>query len=550
MASLEEKAKARRFDGISKDLLYASEQDEAIKRVELLKDTENKVAIVGAGISGIEAAKIFLRKGYDVVLFEQNDYMAGIWLRAANLESRVQVDPVSFRPVEDESPVRSTDRSNPFDTMYSTRNEVVSRVAHDVSTFGIQKRVLFNMKVIDFTCESNQAVKVTVSHEPSNTTYKLTFRQLHIRTGCLNQSIKMPYPNMEEYQGLYVQGIGCDSELSDFEGKDVIVVGLGAFATENVRRTLMGKAKSVTLLARSFNKPWFPEYATYSLRYTLQADDALEESQVQSMWRNVFGILSTVASHCGVSPLVINPNTVRFVEGEPVILFNSGVPSMSSNALYLACHYGLCHCVNGEIDRFTKSGVILRSGKSISADVVVGCLGFDCNYSLLQGHSVQDSWFVDGNVNVTHNLRGDRVNGTGMLGASVRHNNFLISYYEDAQEYERCIIRLNENPSAFAELKALSPTKNYMDIKSVDYFTTLDLSEKLASLSDPEIQAILGENRAKRRWFYQNLLTEEMFLESDCDAWGRLAREFADRTGKDVLEYPFAHRMKGLDGCK
>lgn len=537
---MEEAARKRRFEGVSKDLLVTSEDEETLKRTALLQGTEGKIAIVGAGISGIEAAKIFLSCGHDVVLFEQHGYMAGIWLRAANVESRVQVDPISFRPIEDTSAVRVMDPFDPFDTISSTRDEVVQRVARDVAAFGLRSRVLFHMKVVDFASVSPQAVRVNVCHTPSNTVYTLTFRQLHIRTGCLNQSVTMAqYLGLDEYGGRYAQGIGCDVDLSEFEGKDVVVVGLGAFATENVRRALMGHARSIVLLARVFNKPWFPEYATYTLRRTLQSDDALCDTQVVTLWRRVHDILATVASHCHVTPLVMNSHTVRFFDGEPVILFNNGVPSMSSNSLYLACHYGLCRCVQGEIERFTHDGVQLRSGETLRADVVVGCLGFDCNYSLLHGHCVQDSWFVDGKANITHNLRGDRVNGTGMLGATVRHQNFLISYYEDAQEYERCIIRLNENPDTFAELKAMDPVKNVMDVKAVDYFTTLDLSEKLSKLSDPEIQRILAENRARRKMFYDTLLTEEMFLEADYKAWMKLSQNLASRTGQDVLPYPF-----------
>ncbi len=537
---MEEAARKRRFHGVPQDLLFTQEEEERQKRVEVLQSTEGKVAIVGAGISGIEAAKIFLSCGEDVVLFEQHGYMAGIWLRAANVESRVQVDPISFRPIEDTSSVRAMDPCDPFDTISSTRDEVVHRVAQDVVAFRLRSRVLFHMKVVHFASVSPQAVRVTVSHTPSNTTYTLTFRQLHIRTGCLNQSVTMAhYPGLDEYGGRYAGGIGCDVEVADFEGKDVVVVGLGAFATENVRRALMGRARSIVLLARVFNKPWFPEYATYTLRRTLQGDDALCHTHAVALWRQVHDILATVASHCHVTPLVINPHTVRFFDGEPVILFNNGVPSMSSNSLYLACHYGLCRCVQGEIDRFTRDGVQLRSGETLRADVVVGCLGFDCNYSLLHGHCVQDSWFVDGKVNITHNLRGDRVNGTGMLGATVRHQNFLISYYEDAQEYERCIIRLNQNPEAFEELKAMEPIQNVMDVKSVDYFTTLDLSEKLSKLSDPEIQKILAENRARRKMLYDTLLTEEMFLAADFKAWMKLSIAFAQRTGQDVLQYPF-----------
>ena len=39
----------------------------------------SKVAIIGAGASGIISAKLFLDKGFDVTIFEKTDSIAGVW---------------------------------------------------------------------------------------------------------------------------------------------------------------------------------------------------------------------------------------------------------------------------------------------------------------------------------------------------------------------------------------------------------------------------------------------------------------------------------------
>ena len=109
---------------------------------------------------------------------------------------------------------------------------------------------------------------------------------------------------------------------------------------------------------------------------------------------------------------------------------------MSSNCVYLAKHYGLVDILEDEIKCFDENNPLAlhtRGGRTLEADVILLCVGFDTDESVLEHHVVNDSWFVDGVSNITHNLRGDRVNGQNLIGPRVRCRNFLISYYEDAQ---------------------------------------------------------------------------------------------------------------------
>lgn len=43
----------------------------------------SKVAIIGAGASGIISAKLLLDKGFDVTIFEKTDSIANVWLYRA-----------------------------------------------------------------------------------------------------------------------------------------------------------------------------------------------------------------------------------------------------------------------------------------------------------------------------------------------------------------------------------------------------------------------------------------------------------------------------------
>jgi hypothetical protein len=138
------------------------------------------------------------------------------------------------------------------------------------------------------------------------------------------------------------------------------------------------------------------------------------------------------------------------------------------------------------------------------------------------------------------NLRGDRVNGTNILGANSRSQHFLISYYEDAQEYEHAFVILNRHPEALQELRAMEGGRNWMMPATVDYFTTLDLSRKLAAITHPAMRAMVEQNRRTRQEMYQKHLPPEKFKQLDKDAWTKMSVFLATKMHADkVIEYPF-----------
>ena len=571
------------FEDVPKELLWdhcngqcKSGTDEpaqcACSRVPLQSAFDNdSIVFVGGGLSSIEAAKLVIRAGKKPLLLERSAFLGGIWVSAANPESRVQVDPVSFRAVEKiDSPIVSEpDESNPFDSGYPTRAVVLQRLAADVVAAGIKQRTLFNVEVIGFKRLDGEKIELRVRqngtdgfHRPeaswpkpdppcpcckaADGEYSVIVKQLHIRSGSLTHGLhrgfSLSYPRAAEYGGKLRRGIGGDITLPEFKDQRVVIVGMGAFGVENARRALRGGAKSVTILSRRFDKLLFPERISYLLRSRLQADDAFEDAKLTQMWRDVFSIVEQGAKATGLDRVILTPKSVRKVDGENHFIFSRGLPSMSSNCLYLAHHYGLVSILEDEIDSFDGDGsvgLVTKKGQKIDADVLLLCLGFGTDETVLDGHVVSDSFFVDGTSTITHNLRGDRVNGQNLIGAKVKASNFLISYYEDAQEYERSILRMNEEPKVFEELKNLEPSRNYGVVSSVDYFSTLVLSDKLARLTDPEMVRILEENRNVRADMYENLLSEADFLALDERNWNRLSEHFAALTGKAVLKYPF-----------
>eukprot|EP00658_Telonema_sp_P-2_P025334 TRINITY_DN20200_c0_g1_i1.p1 TRINITY_DN20200_c0_g1~~TRINITY_DN20200_c0_g1_i1.p1 ORF type:complete len:569 (+),score=121.87 TRINITY_DN20200_c0_g1_i1:196-1902(+) len=530
----------------------------------LFSHTETTQLLVGGGISSIEAAKIALEdEGAQVVIVERDCFLGGIWVTAANPESRIQVDPVAFRPIEDNTIVSPADPEDPFSTIYPNRADVLGRLAMDVERLELRRRTVFGVEVVRFELLDSGLVRVYMRkpkkvqdphpspNEPDECAccaaaddgeFSYDFQQIHIRTGSLTKrshNSSLSFCGENSFSGRIVAGIANDIPVQEFEGLDVLIVGFGAFGVENARRALQGRAKSVTILSRKFDKLLFPELATYMLRSRLQQDDADSQEKVTKLWADVHRVVATAAEATGMSEVVMNESVVKTIQGSEHFVFSKGLPSVASNTVLLGCYYGLIEVLQDEIDLFDGPIVRTKKGAELRADVVVKCLGFGCDQSLLEGHVVKDSYFIDGEATMTHNLRADCVNGQHLIGPHVECSNFLISYYEDAQEYERCIQRLNREPAVYQAFKSFKPANNYAMISAVDYFTTLALSEKLATFGDPGIDEIFERNRINRRSLYDKCLPEEAFLAHDRANWLKLAGYFASLAGKPVLPYPF-----------
>lgn len=43
---------------------------------------KTSIAIIGAGVSGLGSARVFIQKGYDVTVYEASDKIGGVWANA------------------------------------------------------------------------------------------------------------------------------------------------------------------------------------------------------------------------------------------------------------------------------------------------------------------------------------------------------------------------------------------------------------------------------------------------------------------------------------
>ena len=158
-------------------------------RATLPADCSKIVAVVGAGLSGIEAARVFeTERGAKVVIFEKSDCVGGSWVTWANEESRVQVDPICFRPHLDLSPLRTPVLEKAFDSILSTAAEVIEKMQERAP-----EHIEYGVEVTSFETLPS-GVNVTLRDLNNDNIATILFAELHIRSGSLSIPDRVRFP--------------------------------------------------------------------------------------------------------------------------------------------------------------------------------------------------------------------------------------------------------------------------------------------------------------------------------------------------------------------
>lgn len=191
--------------------------------------TRGHVAVIGAGLTGIATAAHCISYGYEVTIFEQRDFVGGIWARV-NETSGLQLSSIAYRPFP----------SFVWSRGYPKKPEIVSQITKLWHEYKLVKRTRFNYKVDSVRKERGKWI---VNDE------KQKFDVLFATVGTCGDVIIPPMEGADDFKGPKAHS----SELDGFDvkGKDVVIVGSGASGVEAVEHAVDGGAKSVHLLARS-----------------------------------------------------------------------------------------------------------------------------------------------------------------------------------------------------------------------------------------------------------------------------------------------------------
>nr|XP_054769521.1 dimethylaniline monooxygenase [N-oxide-forming] 2-like [Lytechinus pictus] len=202
-----------------------------------------RVAVIGAGISGLVSTKTCLEEGIEPVCFEQTEQIGmlicGIWVtsdrRVPGTEKRGAIYDCLITNSSKEMMCFSDYPFDPSVPPYIRGNQVLSYYQGYAKQFDLEPRIRFNTRVIrveptkDFDKTGRWHVK---SQGPSGEVDEEVFDAVMVCSGLHNKSYIPSIPGMDYFKGDIIHS--CDFRNGmKYAGKTVVVVG-GAHSAGDV----------------------------------------------------------------------------------------------------------------------------------------------------------------------------------------------------------------------------------------------------------------------------------------------------------------------------
>jgi monooxygenase len=338
------------------------------------------VVIVGAGISGIGAGYYVGARcqGRTYVILEARDAIGGTWdlFRYPGIRSDSDMYTLgfAFRPWEEQAAIAD--------------GPSILRYLHDTAReHGIDRHIRLGHQVqrADWSTETSRwTVEVKVGATGENVRFTCNF--LFMCSGYYDYrgGYTPALPGIDRFEGRVVHPQQWTPDI-DHRGKRVVVIGSGATAVTLVPE-LAKQAEHVTMLQRSptyiVSRPRVDRIAK-TLRRVLPRKVAYGVTR----WKNVLVamgffqlsrrapervkklITGAIRKELGASYDVKTHFTPRY---DP---WDQRLCLVPDGDLFEAIRSGRASVVTGQIESFTRSGVMLRSGEELPADLVVTATG-------------------------------------------------------------------------------------------------------------------------------------------------------------------------------
>jgi cation diffusion facilitator CzcD-associated flavoprotein CzcO len=339
------------------------------------------VVIVGAGISGVGGAYHLTKQcpGRSFVVLESKESFGGTWITHRYPGIRSDSDLYTFGY-----------RFKPWiGAPIATAAEILSYMGEVIEENGLGQHIRYGHK-ISAASWSSQAKLWTIeaTRLDTNETIWFTANFLWMCQGYYrhDQGYTPEWPGMADFQGEIVHPQTWPENL-DYAGRQMVVIGSGATAATLVPAAAE-KAAHVTLLQRS------PTYFITGRNEDLLADE-LRRLQIDETWiheiirrkvlmdqaeitRRSFeepealtqDLLEGVRAHLGADYDIATHFTPSYRPWRQRIAF------IPNGDLFHGIAAGRASVVTDEIERFDATGLQLKSGKHLPADIIVTATGF------------------------------------------------------------------------------------------------------------------------------------------------------------------------------
>ena len=370
------------------------------------------VAVLGAGVAGLAAARALLQRGFDVTVFEARPQLGGVWTNNYR----------SLRVLEPKSVYGYPDWPWPDGTpLFPPASHVREYLAGFAHHFGIFERIRFDTCITAAAPEADGGWRIETERHGQLRAKRFDF--FVMAPGMFNLPKIPSWPGREDFDGEVIHSSQY-REAEQVRGRRVVVVGFSRSAMD-IAVDILDIASSVTVIHRSVRWP-VPEKILGLIRNHLL---------LFSRWPTYFAPPWIRPSHtgrwlhAGGRPLVTGFwNFFELLLGAQFRLRARGlVPDRAIRLdlftnLYITPKSFFADVGSGRIDArraaiagFDRAGLRLDSGERVDADLVICATGWRHDYGFLPADVRQRIYDDDGMHLYRHMVHPD-VPGFAFVG--------------------------------------------------------------------------------------------------------------------------------------
>ena len=421
------------------------------------------VAIVGAGVTGLYAANRLMERGISFCILEKRGKVGGIWSKYANATSRVNTSEGAYRLIEN-----ATRSNRDHSATREILDDVTQLSAHVSDHLFLETEVLGIEKT-----EKGYQIRYNRQGTPSVLESKGVILAINDRVGTPRE---LEWPDRSRFQGTIVNGISDQTKELDWRNKNVVVVGMGAFAVENARTALEGGARHVSVICRRHGTicPKIVDYLNFATPY----DDDFKhdkKSNIRNMmyWKKLYQLSGATQPECWMGKIKHAGHTISV-----------------SDIWFIAHYLKKIETITGEVTEVYKNGVVVNNQQRIDADIIVNCIGFERNTSMaksLCGYAeTYNTNFVDKDFMYLADAYIDDDAFNSFFGSSV---------IEMVKFYMKVYIKYFDNPG-YEKMKGIDGVEK-IPIEDRKWSHYIKGAEALI-LNDPELNQTARQQVAQR----------------------------------------------------
>jgi len=356
----------------------ASSSSQAVEHFEVL--------IVGAGISGIGSAYHLKAQlpGTTFVILEAQESFGGTWLthRYPGIRSDSDLHTFGYRfKAWTSAPIATAEEIRSYMGEVIAENELEQHIRYHHKIYSAS----WSSKTNQWTIE---AVRTDTGEPARFTANFLWMCQGYYRH---SEGYTPQWQGMETFKGRIVHPQRWPDDL-ETQGKNVVVIGSGATAATLIP-AIADKCGHVIMLQRS------PTYFRTG-RNAIELAETLRQLQISEEWiheivrRKILFEQDMFTRRSFTEPEKVKEELLGGIRaalgpGSDVEIEQHFTPSyrpwrqriafVPDADLFQAVKSGKASVVTDEIDRFTETGIRLKSGKTLAADIIITATGFNLN---------------------------------------------------------------------------------------------------------------------------------------------------------------------------